>query len=79
MSHHKSVSNRRLTLQHGTVCGICHSENVRRDLVSLLSFVKLNHFLRVNGQLFVRVHHDTEQAGVGLDTDGNDQQARDRE
>lgn len=62
MSRH----NRVLTLQHGAICGIGHSEDVGWDFVSLLPLVKLNHFLRVNGQLFVGVDHDAEEAGVRL-------------
>lgn len=34
--------------------------------MSLLPLIKLNHFLRVNGQLFVGIDHDAEEAGVGL-------------
>lgn len=54
------------TLQHRSVCGVCDGEDVWRHLVSLDAFILFHDLLGVDGQLFVRVDHHAEQAGVCL-------------
>lgn len=54
------------TLQHRSVCGVCDGEDVWRYLVPLDAFILFHDLLGVDGQLFVRVDHHAEQAGVCL-------------
>jgi len=54
-------------VQHGTVSAIRNSEYVRSNLISSSSTVDVDHEVRVNGDLLVRIDHHTEKTGVCVD------------
>jgi hypothetical protein len=53
-------------LDHCSVSAICHGKNMRRNFVSAFTSIVLNHFLSVNGDLFVGIDNNTEKPGVCL-------------
>ncbi len=48
------------------VCALSNGEDVGRDLVPPFAAVQLHRPRRVDGEPLVRVHGDTEEAGVRL-------------
>jgi len=57
-------------VQHGTVGTIGNGEDVRSDLITSLTTVGVDHEVRVDGDLLVRVDYNTEKSGVGLKKKG---------
>ena len=57
-----------LTEAHGVVGSLCDGKDVGWDLVPPLEPVDAHRPRRVDGEPLVRVHRDTEEAGVGLQT-----------
>lgn len=55
-----------VTLHHAPVGGVGDGIDVRGHLVSLLALVHVDYVLSVDGQVFVRVDHNTEETRVGL-------------
>lgn len=62
------MTHRTPTLQHRPVGSVSDSKHMRRHFMSLDALVTLHDFLCVDGQPFVWVHHDTEEARVCLET-----------
>jgi len=65
-----SSNEERLVLavvQHGTVSTVGNGEDVRSDLAASLTTVQIDHEVSVDGEQLVRVDHDTEKSGVGID------------
>lgn len=54
-------------VQHGAVSTIGNSENVGSNLISSSSTVSVDHEVRVNGDLLVRIDHDAEKTGIRVD------------
>ena len=54
-------------VQHGTVGTIGDGEDVRRDLITSLTTVGVDHEVSVDGDLLVGVDDNTEKSGVGLE------------
>jgi hypothetical protein len=56
-----------LTGQHASVGSVGYGEQMRRNLVSTLAQVQLDHGRRVDRESLVRIDHDAKEAGIGLD------------
>lgn len=46
--------------QHRSICFVRYSEHMRRHFVSLLALVKINYFLCVYWQIFIRIYDHTK-------------------
>jgi len=66
------MTHRTPTLQHRSVGSVSDGKHMRRHFMSLDALVSLHDFLCVDGQPFVWVHHDTEEARVCLETKNAD-------
>ena len=60
------------TLQHRPIGSVSDSKHMRRHFMSLDALVSLHDLLCVDGQPFVWVHHNTEEARVRLETKNAD-------
>ena len=55
--------------QHWTIRLVGYGEHMWRHFVSLFAFVQFDYFLRVNGQIFVRINNNTKKTRICLNKD----------